>query len=58
MANMRKIANTYYCRVRQWVDGVEKEKTITLKTSDKDDADSRRIIVENYENDIKNGAIK
>ena len=58
MANLRKIKNTYYCRVRQWVDGVLKEKTISLKTTNEKEATARRLIVENYEKDIKNGIVK
>ena len=55
MADLRKVRNTYYARVRKW-DGLKQiEKSIPLLTKSKVDAEARFKIVQKRENDIKDG---
>lgn len=55
MASLRQFRNKYYARIRKW-DGIKQnEKLIPLITINRTDALERLLIVNKYENDIKNG---
>ena len=58
MAGLRKMRGKYYIRVRAWNGYSEEETLIPCKTRLKHEAITRKIQVEEYEKDIKNGEIQ
>ena len=58
MAGLKKMRGKYYIRVRKWNGYKQVETYIPTKTRLKSEAIARKIAVEKYEKDIKNGTIQ
>ena len=58
MASFKKDQGIYYIRIRKWNGYKQDETYIPCKTRLKSEAITRKIQVEKYEKDIKNGTIK